>query len=302
LKDTFYSNGKLLLTAEYAVLDGAKAIALPTRFGQSLTIAKKDAPGITWKSYDEQNLVWFEGTYDIAMDGLKSNSDDWMNMTLGNILHTARIINPNFLLDNSGLEIKSAIDFPRNWGLGTSSTLINNIAQWAQVDPYALLEKSFGGSGYDIAAAQNDSPIVYQKTTEGPFVTSCELPSVICDNSFFVYLNKKQNSREGIKRYRELANNKKEVIKAINIITDKILSCESVVQFSNLIMEHEAIISELIEMTPIKEGLFADYPYAIKSLGAWGGDFIIAVGEVKDHHYFKNKGYSTILPYAEMIK
>ena len=35
---TFYSNGKLLITGEYVVLDGAKALALPTKFGQSLVV------------------------------------------------------------------------------------------------------------------------------------------------------------------------------------------------------------------------------------------------------------------------
>ena len=34
----FHANGKLLLTGEYAVLDGAKAIGLPTKRGQSLQI------------------------------------------------------------------------------------------------------------------------------------------------------------------------------------------------------------------------------------------------------------------------
>ena len=37
---TFYSNGKLLLTGEYVVLDGAKALAVPTRFGQNLIVKK----------------------------------------------------------------------------------------------------------------------------------------------------------------------------------------------------------------------------------------------------------------------
>ena len=35
---TFYGHGKLLLTGEYAVLDGAKALSIPTRFGQSLEV------------------------------------------------------------------------------------------------------------------------------------------------------------------------------------------------------------------------------------------------------------------------
>ena len=34
----FYSHGKVLLTAEYAVLEGVKALSLPTQQGQSLTI------------------------------------------------------------------------------------------------------------------------------------------------------------------------------------------------------------------------------------------------------------------------
>ena len=40
MKQTFYSNGKLLITGEYLVLDGAKAFALPTKFGQNLIIEK----------------------------------------------------------------------------------------------------------------------------------------------------------------------------------------------------------------------------------------------------------------------
>jgi mevalonate kinase len=35
---TFYSHGKLLISSEYAVLDGAQALALPTKFGQTLKV------------------------------------------------------------------------------------------------------------------------------------------------------------------------------------------------------------------------------------------------------------------------
>jgi len=35
---SFYGNGKLLLSAEYFVLDGAVALALPTKLGQSLHV------------------------------------------------------------------------------------------------------------------------------------------------------------------------------------------------------------------------------------------------------------------------
>ena len=37
-KKTFYSNGKLLITGEYLVLDGARSLAIPTKFGQFLIV------------------------------------------------------------------------------------------------------------------------------------------------------------------------------------------------------------------------------------------------------------------------
>ena len=50
---TFNSNGKLLLTGEYLVLDGAKALAVPTIFGQSLSLELIDEAKIIWSSFDE---------------------------------------------------------------------------------------------------------------------------------------------------------------------------------------------------------------------------------------------------------
>ena len=47
---TFRSHGKLLLTSEYVVLDGAKALALPTKFGQSLSILPNNKGNISWQS------------------------------------------------------------------------------------------------------------------------------------------------------------------------------------------------------------------------------------------------------------
>ena len=47
---TFYSHGKLLISAEYAVLDGALALALPTKFGQSLSVKSNSDNTILWNS------------------------------------------------------------------------------------------------------------------------------------------------------------------------------------------------------------------------------------------------------------
>jgi hypothetical protein len=47
--------------------------------------------------------------------------------------------------------------------------------------------------------------------------------------------------------------------------------------------------------------LFNDYKGAIKSLGAWGGDFILVTGNEDSISYFKKKGYNTIIPYSKMV-
>ena len=63
-----------------------------------------------------------------------------------------------------------------------------------------------------------------------------------------------------------------------------------------------AVVSGPIPLPTVKEKYFADYPYTIKSLGAWGGDFILAVGDENTPQYFHDKGYETVLSYAELIK
>ena len=68
-----------------------------------------------------------------------------------------------------------------------------------------------------------------------------------------------------------------------------------------MIDEHEQIISNIIQLETVKERLFSDYDGSIKSLGAWGGDFILATGTPNTINYFKDKGYTTILKYKEMV-
>jgi hypothetical protein len=47
--------------------------------------------------------------------------------------------------------------------------------------------------------------------------------------------------------------------------------------------------------------LFPDYSRAIKSLGAWGGDFVLATGNFNEMDYFKQKGFHTIISYHKMV-
>ena len=57
--ESFYSRGKLLLSGEYLVLKGARALALPTKLGQTLSFEKKQSSQLIWKSLDKNGLSWF---------------------------------------------------------------------------------------------------------------------------------------------------------------------------------------------------------------------------------------------------
>ncbi len=197
--------------------------------------------------------------------------------------------------------MKTNLTFPRNWGLGSSSTLINSIASWAKVDAFKLLWNSFKGSGYDIACAQNNTPIFYQIENKEPVVQQVVFNPSFKENLFFVHLNKKQDSKEGIAKFRESNINFDQQIKRISAISDAFLNTNSLEAFESLIVEHERIISSIVKLKPVKEKLFPDYFGEIKSLGAWGGDFVLATGNSETPEYFKNKGFETILAYSEMI-
>lgn len=302
MKKRFHSNGKLLLTGEYFVLDGARALAIPTKYGQSLEIETSEKKGIHWESLDEKDLSWFKGDFEITDSEIASrNPSDLVRNQLLKILQEAKKLNQEFLENSKGFKVVTKLNFPRNWGLGTSSTLINNIAQWAEVDGFALLAKSFGGSGYDIAAAQNNSPIIYELKNGKSLVKKVNLPWNFTESLFFVHLNQKQDSKEGIARYRNALVNKNS-LQDISNISNKLLTCSALTDFEILMNTHEQIISEIINLPTIKAQLFSDYPNTIKSLGAWGGDFVLATGDEKDMDYFRKKGFETVVPFKEMIK
>jgi mevalonate kinase len=301
-KSTIYrSNGKLLITGEYVVLDGAKALAIPTKYGQSLKVMPLDEPQLIWRSYTNNKTVWFNAN--ISLQELNEDEIYYDSVldTLVDILKVAKQLNPNFLSTKQGYKVSSYLEFPNNWGLGTSSTLINSVADWAKVDAYDLLKQSFGGSAYDIACARNNTPITYQLTKESRVVTAVDFNPTFKNHLYFVYLNQKQNSREGIANYKALNKVDDSIILEINAITDLMLSCDTLAEFHRLVTLHESIISKLILQEPIKKRLFSDFNGTIKSLGAWGGDFVLVASDANPIPYFKGKGFDTVIHYSEMV-
>ena len=301
MKKIFYSNGKLLITGEYAVLDGAKALALPTKGGQDLVVENGNGKQILWKSYDADGSIWFEETilFTEITDSPGAEKNPVKN-TLLKILNEAFLLNPGFIERSDGYSIETHLTFPRLWGLGTSSTLINNIAQWLEIDAFTLLKNSFGGSGYDIACAQNRTPIIYHLENGLPKIEPVHFKPEFKASIWFIYLNQKQSSKSAIAAYKS-RKNRPEIISQFDTLTAIILNSKDQEAFAAALEHHEMLMSDLLGLPTAKETLFPDFQGTIKSLGAWGGDFIMAVAGSNPTGYFSKKGYKTIIPYSEMI-
>lgn len=306
MTDNFYAHGKLLLTAEYFVLDGAKALALPCKLGQSMVVQthKLSEPVLKWESLDHENKIWFEADFDRKSLACLNTSEKATANTLQKILQAARRQNPLFLTDKSTFIVETKLEFPRLWGLGSSSTLIYNIALWSKTDPYKLLSDTFGGSGYDIACAGASGPVIYRLLDGLPEVTPCDFYPVFREQLHFIYLGKKQNSREGITHYRKNVKEHSRAVETLNAITEKILETRDLDEFILLLSEHENLISATLQMPSVRDHFFPDFHGVVKSLGAWGGDFVLVASpdeETKTKEYFNEKGLDVFFRYDEMI-
>jgi len=303
-KKLYRGNGKLLLFGEYAVLDGAKSLALPTKFGQSLEVKPHRGSDLIWECYDDNNELWFEAQISLYDFSSVRTSDEQVSKFIKKLLKGVVQYNTEFLNNWNGFKVINRLDFNRHWGLGSSSTLIHNVAKWADINPYHLHFRISNGSGYDIACADAESPIIYQLLEDQLSFEEIDFDPGCLDNIYFVYLGKKQNSGEAIIHYSKKVKKRKKVAEDISKITEGVLQCVDLDGFCDLINAHEEILSQELEMTPVKEERFRDFEGSVKSLGAWGGDFCMVATPLNQKEvisYFKAKGLETIFSYKDLI-
>jgi len=294
-----------LLTSEYGVLEGALALAIPTRYSQVMNVKQTRKSDLYWKSYDMNGEEWVSAQISLYDFSAVKTTDDEKAAYLKKVLKGAVRLNSEFLSKWNGFDVKTTLDFDRSWGLGTSSSLIYMVAAWADVNPLLLNYKCTDGSGYDVACAGADLPITYQITDDTVNYTEIDFDPSFKDKLYFVHLNKKQSTNQGIEHYFKKAKKRKTLVKKQTKLTEDILACSSLSKFIELIQEHESLVSEHVGIDNITDILgFNDFDGGIKSLGAWGGDFILAasdLGEEGVKAYFNGKGYATVIPYNEMI-
>ena len=293
------------MTGEYLVLHGALALALPLKLGQGIEIESfnSNENRLIWEAWQPKGK-WFSVT--MNRDNLVNISTDnpEKSKKLCEILQAVVRLNPK-AFEGNDLKFTTRLDFDPNWGLGSSSTLIANLAQWAKVNPYELLKLTFGGSGYDIACATAEKPIYYQWIDGKPQTEPIDFDPSFADHLFFIYQGQKQSSSKEIKAFLEKANpiDLQQDIEAISEISRAVPKCQTLDEFGMLMQCHERIVSRCIGQEPVQKR-FPDFEGVLKSLGAWGGDFILAATEWDENQvrdYFKSNGLEVVFGYKEMV-
>jgi len=243
--------------------------------------------------------VWFNTIVDKDKLEIIESSDYSVSKRLNEILKSIRNHNSNFL-NNNGCEIKTKLNFDKDWGLGSSSTLISNLSSLANVDPYIILNETFGGSGYDIACSRVNYPLIYSLKKGKRSIQKTKFNPPFIDNLFFIYLNKKQDSRGEILNYSKLKVSNSDIEK-VSSISKEISITNNQKQFNSLLDSHEQILSSILKRKTVKSELFSDFEGSIKSLGAWGGDFVLSSSEFNPSKYFIDKGFNKVFTFKEMV-
>ncbi|MBW8358499.1 MAG: hypothetical protein K0M63_01710 [Weeksellaceae bacterium] len=297
---SIFSPGKLLLTSEYFVLDGALALAVPTKPGQELFFEETEdgKSEIIWEAR-HQDEPWLAARIDYNhWKVLESNNEEASAFIL-KVLKNVRSRSRKKLQHSTSYHLQTNLQFPPDFGLGSSSTLMNNLAQWAEIDPYELNEACLGGSGYDIAVAKERSAVLYQNKPVRQ-ITSVNFKPAFLDELVFIHLNRKQDSREGISLYHSMEKSDSLILK-FSQITKKVVQATTLEEFTGLMEEHEELVSGFLGLKTVKAEYFSDYGGFVKSLGAWGGDFVMAskFGDYKT--YFSDRNFNRIFEWKELV-
>ena len=301
MAEVFKSHGKLMITGEYFVLHGAKSLLLPTKFFQDMTVSTFNEEALVlWESYDQNNNKWFSAEFDLPNLSIRGSETKEKNF-LKKILDFVAKKKPNIFENNSGLNFKTRMDFNRSWGLGSSAILINNLSNYFGLDPFEVSKNVTNSSGADIASTKISKPIIFSVNDKKPYYKEVHFNPPFSKNLLFVYLNKKQISEKEVEKFKKIRIEDDE-IRTISEITNQVLRCKKIDDFNDLIEKHESIISSKIKKETVKNSLFKDFNGSIKSLGAWGGDFVLACGHNNLKNYFKNKGFGISYSFNEMLK
>ena len=309
---SYFARGKLLLTGEYLALDGARALAAPTHPGQWLRVGATDeADVLHWLSRDHLGALWFEEAFSRRELRRRPRRDDASpRARVVRMLRAALSGHPLLWPPGTGLRVETGLQFPRDWGLGSSATLAYLLAAWAGTDAFALNAAEFGGSGYDVACAGAEAPLRYGLAPDRtPRIERVHWAPACLGACFLVHLGHKRDSRAAIADYRAATSTQelRRYVDEVDALTDAVLAADDAAALAAALRQHEALVGYVTHQQPIGRERFGDFAGAVKSLGAWGGDFALAVPTdgrdlASATAYFQERGCGAVLPAPALLR
>jgi mevalonate kinase len=298
------AHGKLLISAEYMVLHGSQALAIPLKIGQRLqTIRSENHRLFSWNAYQEDD-PWFSADFDPSTLGLVTTTDREKAAYLQTLLKACIEMDPAFQSKLFDWDVETNLDFSPDWGLGSSSTLTALLAEWADINPLDLHFIVSEGSGYDVACAITDSAIIYSLRDTGPHYQPVLFNPPFADQLYFVWLGSKQPTANHLTEITGNLDPDSETVDHFSSLTSGMLEAGELFDFRILMEEHEAKLSELIRRDRVSETRFPGLLGSVKSLGAWGGDFVMIASEQDPaalYNYLDNLGFTCRFRYKDLV-
>ena len=85
-------------------------------------------------------------------------------------------------------------------------------------------------------------------------------------------------------------------IEEINALTLAFINASTLESIESVIREHEQLIGAHLGLLTVSEQLFKGYDGAVKSLGGWGGDFVLVTRYSKNQQWLNENGFKHTLP------
>lgn len=265
----FSAPGKVMLTGEYAVLKGSLSFALPSKLHQHLHHEPRPGTSLHWLAKDAQGNTWLEAFFP-EPNLLGTNNHPETAERLLQLLQAATTLGAVWPTG----QVTTSLDFERTWGLGSSSTLVALVAHWLRVDPWKLFDATQNGSGYDLAVALCNQPLLYRFQPERTYQTLSWRPNYT-DQLYFLPLGHKQVSSAEVSKHKNL-DLPDAVRNNLDACTHALIDATSLQQFGEAAQRHEDLLANWLTKEPIASSYPAG-PYVIKSLGAWGGDLALVI-------------------------
>lgn len=304
MMEAIYAHGKLLISAEYMVLHGSKALAVPLQMGQVLRRSRSEDPEkFSWKAFD-RNQLWFSATIDPLRMKVISTDDPIKAKYLCQLFKACIELMPSFQEDLFKWDVETHLEFSPEWGFGSSSTLIALLSEWAEVNPLELHFMISEGSGYDVACAISHGPIHYWLRDGEPHYQHVPFKPPFAEHLYFAWLGSKQPTAQHLRAVADQFRPGYEQIHRFSLLTEEMTQTVELGRFQSLMEEHEDILSGLLGIEKISGTLFNDFQGSVKSLGAWGGDFILiasAIPENELYDYLYSRKIEVIFRYQDLV-